>query len=124
MPAAIPDMVLLKPVPAIAPGLIVQFPAGKPFNITTPVDTAQVGCEIVPTTGADGVTGRALITMLGVGNEVHPIALLTVKVYVPATSPVLVYVEPVPAIAPGLIIQFPAGKLFNITLPVETEQVG
>ena len=47
-------MVLLAPVPAIAPGLIVQFPAGKPLSTTLPVATAQVGCVIVPTVGAVG----------------------------------------------------------------------
>jgi hypothetical protein len=57
VPAFIPDIVLLEPVPVIAPGLIVQFPAGSPFKTTLPVATAQVGCVIVPTTGAEGVTG-------------------------------------------------------------------
>ena len=45
------------PVPAIAPGLIVQFPAGKPPRTTLPVATVHVGCVIVPTVGADGVEG-------------------------------------------------------------------
>jgi len=57
VPADIPVIVLLDPVPAIAPGLIVQFPAGSPFNTTLPVATAQVGCVMVPTVGAAGVTG-------------------------------------------------------------------
>ena len=48
-------MVVFVPVPAIAPGLIVQFPAGKPFNTTLPVANEQVGWVIVPTVGADGV---------------------------------------------------------------------
>ena len=50
-------MVLLVPVPAIAPGLIVQLPAGNPFKITLPVATEQVGWVIAPTTGDDGVAG-------------------------------------------------------------------
>lgn len=50
-------MVLLVPVPAIAPGLSVQFPAGNPFKTTLPLATVQVGWVIVPTVGADGVTG-------------------------------------------------------------------
>jgi hypothetical protein len=54
VPLAKPDMVVLKPVPAIDPGLIVQFPAGKPLNTTLPVVIAQVGCVIAPTTGAVG----------------------------------------------------------------------
>lgn len=48
-------MVLLVPVPAMAPGLIIQFPNGKSDNITLPVATEQVGCVIIPTVGADGV---------------------------------------------------------------------
>lgn len=50
-------MVLLAPVPAMAPGLIVQFPVGNPVNTTLPVDTKQVGWVTVPIAGADGVTG-------------------------------------------------------------------
>jgi len=72
--------VLLLPVPVIEPGLIVQFPAGKLFKTTLPVETVQLGCAITPGMGAEGVTGGALITMLPVGNEVHPRALVTVKV--------------------------------------------
>ena len=34
----------------------------------------------MPTTGADGVSGCALITKLAVGVDVHPSALVTVKV--------------------------------------------
>ena len=52
-----PDMVLLVPVPATVPGFIVQFPAGKSFMVTLPVETVQVGWIIVPAVGADGVTG-------------------------------------------------------------------
>lgn len=43
VPAAIPEIVLLAPVPVTAPGLIVQVPAGKPDKNTLPVATAQVG---------------------------------------------------------------------------------
>lgn len=64
--------VLLVPVPAMAPGLIVQFPEGKPFNTTLPVATAQVGCVIIPTAGAEGVTGCVFITKFAEGNDVHP----------------------------------------------------
>jgi len=38
-----PDIVLLAPVPEIAPGLIVHVPAGNPFNTTLPVAVEQVG---------------------------------------------------------------------------------
>jgi hypothetical protein len=44
---------------------------GKPFNITEPVAKAQVGCVIVPTAGADGVTGCALITTFADENDVQ-----------------------------------------------------
>lgn len=57
MPADIPDIVLLVPTPVIAPGLMVQLPAGKSFKTTLPVDNVHVGWVIVPTTGAEGVTG-------------------------------------------------------------------
>lgn len=114
--------VLLVPVPAIVPGFIVQFPEGKPFNTTLPVATAQVGCVITPTVGAEGVAGCALITTFAEGNDVHP--CVTVKLYVPAVKPDMVLLRPGPAIAPGLIVQFPDGKPFNMTLPVATEQVG
>ena len=76
VPAARPDIVVLKPVPAIAPGLMVQFPDGKPLNITLPVATVQVGCVIAPTIGAVGVT--AVITTLADAGEVQPAALVTV----------------------------------------------
>ena len=43
MPAANEDIVIVTPVPAIAPGLIVQFPEGNPVRTTLPVARAQVG---------------------------------------------------------------------------------
>ena len=76
VPAARPEIVVLRPVPAIAPGLIVQFPEGNPLNTTLPVETAQVGCVIIPTVGAVGVA--AIITTLADGNEVHPTEFVTV----------------------------------------------
>ena len=77
---------------------------------------------MMPTVGAKGVA--ATITTLAVGNEIQPTELVTVKLYIPADKLVMVLLAPVPAIAPGLIIQFPAGKPLNTTLPVETRQVG
>ena len=71
-------MVVLEPVPAIDPGLIVQLPAGKPFNTTLPVVNAQVGCVMVPTVGAPGEPGAALMTTLPEAGEVHPAALVIV----------------------------------------------
>ena len=78
VPAAIPEIVLLVPVPVIVPGLIVQDPVdGKPFRITLPVAKAQVGCVIVPTVGAAGVKSCALMTIFAEATDVHP-ALVTV----------------------------------------------
>lgn len=67
------------PVPEIAPGFIVHVPAGKPFNITLPVASAQVGWIMAPTDGAAGVEGWVLIVTFTVAAEVHPILLVTVK---------------------------------------------
>ena len=35
--------VVVVPLPAMAPGFIVQAPAGKPLNATLPVGVVQVG---------------------------------------------------------------------------------
>ena len=53
--AANPEIVVLVPVPFMLPGLIVQLPDGSALSTTLPVTTAQVGCVMVPTAGADGV---------------------------------------------------------------------
>ena len=50
-------MVVLAPVPAMDPGLMVQLPAGNPDNTTLPVASAQVGCVMVPIVGGSGVAG-------------------------------------------------------------------
>ena len=52
--------------------------AGKPLKITLPVTTVHVGCVIVPTEGAVGGVGTALITTEVEAVEVHPDALVTV----------------------------------------------
>ena len=78
VPATSPDTFAVAPEPAIAPGLIVQFPAGRLNNAALPVPTAHVGWVTVPTIGAVGVTGCALITILAVAGEVHPSELVTV----------------------------------------------
>ena len=57
VPAVRPVMVVLVPVPDLAPGLIVQLPEGRLLSITLPVARVQVGCVTIPTVGADGVTG-------------------------------------------------------------------
>ena len=78
VPETKPDRVELEPVPANAPGLMIQFPAGRPVNKTLPVARIQVGCVIVPIVGAVGVTGCALITTSADASEVHPTELVTV----------------------------------------------
>ena len=46
--------------------------AGKPLNPTVAVAVEQLGCVIVPTTGAVGVIGWAWIATLIEAAEVHP----------------------------------------------------
>jgi len=43
--------------PAIAPGLIVQFPGVNPLNSTLPCSHCTGRLVIIPTTGAVGVAG-------------------------------------------------------------------
>ena len=65
----------------VPPGVLVkvQLPvAGKLFNTTLPVATEQVGWVIVPTVGAVGDTGWAMITTLVDDDEIQPEALVTV----------------------------------------------
>ena len=78
VPVTRPEIVVLVVEPAIAPGLMVQLPAGKPFSTTLPVAKAQVGCVMVPTVGAVGVAGCALMTTSAEATEVHPVELVTV----------------------------------------------
>jgi hypothetical protein len=83
VPAGIPEIVALIPVPVLVvpPGVLVnvQVPvAGSPFKTALPVAIVQVGSVIVPTVGVVGVGGCTLMTMLGDAVEVHPEALVTV----------------------------------------------
>jgi hypothetical protein len=85
VPVARPDIVVLVPDPLVvtAPGLRVNVHVpleGNPLSTTLPVETMHVGWVIVPTTGADGVTGCALITTLDDDVEVHPSEFVTVYV--------------------------------------------
>lgn len=69
-----------------------------------------------------------MITASADETEVHPSALVTIKVYVPATSPGTVVLVPVPFvnIAPGLRINVHvpvAGNPVSTTLPVATVHV-
>ncbi len=72
-----------EPVVVVPPGdrVKVHVPvAGSPLKITLPVAKAQLGWVIVPTVGAVGVAGWALITTLAEAAEIHPEALVTVYV--------------------------------------------
>jgi hypothetical protein len=71
--------VVVDPVPAIEPGLIVHVPvAGKPFNTTLPVGAEhEEGWVIDPIIGADGAIGAALITTAADASEIHPSWLVT-----------------------------------------------
>lgn len=79
VPAASPDMVVVAVLPVIAPGLMVQFPEGRPERATLPVGVAQVGCVTVPTTGAEGVTGCTFITISADSEEMHVASFVTVN---------------------------------------------
>lgn len=75
------------PVPVIAPGLMVHVPvAGSPLSRTLPVSTVQLGWVMLPIAGAAGVGGGPSITTPADGAEMHPVARVTVKLYVPAGS--------------------------------------
>ena len=59
------------------------------------------------------------------GAEVHPAALVTVKLYVFTVNPDIVAVVPVPVTVPGLIVHVPvAGNPLKSTLPVGRIHVG
>jgi hypothetical protein len=114
-------IVVVVPVPAIAPGLMVHVPvAGSPLRTTLPVGAAhEAGCVTVPIIGAVGATGAALMTTAADANDIHPASLVTVKVWLPGARFAIVVVVPVPVMPPGLIVQTPvAGRPLNATLPV------
>src|SRR5450759_2017498 len=76
VPAAKPEIVVLAVFPDIAPGLIVQFPAGNPLNTTLPVGTVQIGCVIAPTVGVTGAADEMIVTL--VSGETQRSAFLAV----------------------------------------------
>jgi hypothetical protein len=83
VPVGTPVTVVLVPVPVVgtAPGVLVNVHVpveGKPLNTTLPVATVHVGWVIVPTVGAVGVVGCALITTEDDATEIHPTELVTV----------------------------------------------
>ena len=69
------------PVVVVPPGVLVKVhvpEAGKPFNTTLPLAIAQVGWVMVPTVGAVGDNGWAVITTLAEAGETQPEELVTV----------------------------------------------
>ena len=69
------------------------------------------------------------MTTLPDATEIHPKSLVAVKEYVPAASPDIVVLVPVPVVVvpPGVLVNVHVpvtGKLLNITLPVARAQVG
>lgn len=108
----------------------VQVPVdGKPLSTTLPVAKVHAGGVIVPTTGGVGVAGCAGITALADAGDVHPVATVTVKVYVLATRFEIVVLVPSPVfiIPPRepFTVQVPdEGNPFRMTLPVEDVHVG
>lgn len=125
-------LVVPEPVTETLPGVrvMVQVPvAGSPLRDTLPVEVPHVGWVIVPMTGAEGVSGWALITTLDDRPETQPSALVTVKLYVPGTRPETEVLDPVPVtvLPPGVTVTVHspvAGRLFRMTLPVGSEHDG
>ena len=74
-------MVVVDPVPAIDPGLMVHVPvAGRPFNTTLPVGSEQEeGWVIVPTIGANGPPGESFITTSVEGRDIQPAEVVMLK---------------------------------------------
>jgi len=69
------------PVVVTLPGVLVnvQVPDGKPLSNTLPVAVVQFGWVTVPTTGAVGVAGCALICTLPDAGEIQPSAFVTLN---------------------------------------------
>jgi hypothetical protein len=122
-------MVYVDPLPSMLPDpgdiVNVHIPvAGNPVRLTLAVANTQVGCVIVPITGAVGTDGCGFITTSAEAMDVQLSTLVTVKVCVPTASPVSVVVVVDPVIPPGLIVHAPAGNPLNTTLPVVVKHVG
>lgn len=84
---------------------------------------------MIPTAGAVGVNGWGLTIIFPDAAEIHPDTGVTVKVYVPAASPVIAILAPVPVVEvpPGVLIKVHVpteGRPVNVTPPVATEHVG
>jgi hypothetical protein len=102
---------------------------GNPVNKTLPVEIVHVGGVIVPTVGGAGIGGCTFIKTLPDGKDVHPVELVTVKVYVPEGSVerVVAVPEPETSTPPGLLVsvQVPvAGNPLKTAFPVDISHVG
>lgn len=134
VPAGRDSIVVLSPVPVniFPPGdlVIVHVPEeGRPVSVTLPVTELQSGCTITPTVGAEVANGTALITISEDAADEHPDEFVTVYVYVPSTSDVIVasVPDPVVSIAPGDCVNVhepEAGNPEISTFPVADEHVG
>ena len=111
------------------PSVLKVRPVVPEVIATEPFAFEQVGWVSL-TVGADGVIGCALITAFSEAAEVHPSALVTVKVYVLlAARPLNSAVVPVPGMVVeptvSVTVHEPeAGNPLNATLPVAVAQVG
>jgi hypothetical protein len=120
------------PVIVAPPGVAVTVHAevGKLLKAIVAVATVQVGCVMVPTAGAPGVTGCVLTTAVPEEADVHPDeAKVTAKVYVvPAVNRLkfAVAVDPVIVAPPGeaVTVHEEVGSPLKATVPVATVQVG
>ena len=125
---------VVAPVPVVVapPGVAVTVhepELGNPLKSTLPVGVVQSGSVTVPTTGAVGTVGAALMVAFNDATEVQPLLSVTVKVYVFGLKVPKVAVDPVPVcVAPpgdAAIVHDPeAGRLDRSTLPVALVQVG
>lgn len=116
VPLISPLILQLVPVPVvlISPGFvtIIHEPdEGSPVSSTLPVERLQVGCVTAPVRGAEGNDGGWLITAFAEAADTQPAALLTVKLYVPAFSPVTFMLVPVP------VVSWLSGRRVSLQLP-------
>jgi hypothetical protein len=88
---------------------------GSPLSATKPVGAEQVGCVMVPSTGAVGVVGAASITAFNDAVDVQ-VPLFTVKVYVPGVKLDITVVVPLP-------LALPLGVPVIVHVPVDGRSV-
>ena len=105
-------------------------PASEPTVTFGSVRSTVAGEQIVDGSviTTEGTPGRAIINTLTEDADVQPTWFVTVKVYVPGSSPDTVLVEPEPLVftPPGfwVSIHMPEGNPSNTTLPVGKANVG